>query len=357
MNLDQVKADGTPTTGQMKEKWSALTDDDLEGIVGKKDQLAGKLQERYGYGKEQAEREVEEFLRLHREANGGVSPRTAGPGRVPAPPPPAHRKEPSPGAPTSSAPAPLPVLQDDHSSTDQPETGAPPAASGFAHSATVWISPRVLRWVAPVVVIALFVLLFLPWTGAYPGGYGVYTQNAFQTIWGGVSVDPVGAKALGPGKPYDNVEPGRLMLFYTLLVLLALVLILVPLALTPGRVQALPPLVQTLARWRLELSGIVALVAFLLLISQLRMDFGLEAAVTAQVDKNLAGEFAAAKTPGEQVMANIHRGLQLGPFNVRRTLWFHLAVFSQVLLLAGLGLELWLKRRGTRPLPRINWQA
>jgi hypothetical protein len=147
------------------------------------------------------------------------------------------------------------------------------------------------------------------------------------------------------------------MLGYTLSVLLALVLVLAPLVLTPGRVQSLPPLMRSLSRWRLGLLGAVALVAFLLLTIQLWTNFGLEAAVTARVNEDLAGELAAAKTPEAQQMANIHRGLQMGSFNVRRTFWFHLAVLSQVLLLAGLGLELWLKRRGARPLPRITWQA
>jgi uncharacterized protein YjbJ (UPF0337 family) len=42
----------------VKEKWGKLTDDDLEVIEGKKDQLIGRLQERYGYSKEQAEKEL-----------------------------------------------------------------------------------------------------------------------------------------------------------------------------------------------------------------------------------------------------------------------------------------------------------
>jgi hypothetical protein len=333
-----------------------LTDNDLEGIAGKKDQLATKLQERYGYGKEQAEREVEDFLRIHPEANGGVSPATAEPPRIQALSLPPHREESSQERLTSSTPASLPPLPIDSPPVNRPETASPPPAD-YTHSATVWISPRVLRWVAPVAVVALFVLLFLPWTGAYPGGYGVYTQNAFQASWGGVSVDDVGAKALGLAKPYESVEASGLMLCYTLLVLLALVLVLAPLVLTPARVQGLPPIVRSLAPWRLGLLGAVAVVALLLLIVHLWSSFGLEAAVAARVDGNLAGELTTAKTPGEQQIANIHRGVKLGSFNLRHTLWFDLAVLSQVLLLAGVGLELWLKRRGARPLPRINWQA
>ena len=40
----------------MKEKWGQLTDDDLTAVAGRRDQLAGKLRERGGYGKEEAER-------------------------------------------------------------------------------------------------------------------------------------------------------------------------------------------------------------------------------------------------------------------------------------------------------------
>ena len=47
----------------MKEKWGKLTDNDLTTIAGKRDQLAGKLQERYGYEKERIERELDEFTK------------------------------------------------------------------------------------------------------------------------------------------------------------------------------------------------------------------------------------------------------------------------------------------------------
>jgi uncharacterized protein YjbJ (UPF0337 family) len=45
----------------VKEKWGKLTDDDLDVIEGKKDQLVGRLQERYGYSKEQAEKKNQDL--------------------------------------------------------------------------------------------------------------------------------------------------------------------------------------------------------------------------------------------------------------------------------------------------------
>ena len=61
MNWDQVKGNWKQFTGKIKAKWGKLTDDDLTTIAGKRDQLAGKLQEKYGYAKDQAERELDEF--------------------------------------------------------------------------------------------------------------------------------------------------------------------------------------------------------------------------------------------------------------------------------------------------------
>jgi uncharacterized protein YjbJ (UPF0337 family) len=63
MNWDQVAGKWKEFKGQVKQKWAKLTDDDLELIAGKRDEMAGRLQQRYGYAKEQAEKEVDEFTR------------------------------------------------------------------------------------------------------------------------------------------------------------------------------------------------------------------------------------------------------------------------------------------------------
>ncbi|EKN3685407.1 CsbD family protein [Yersinia enterocolitica] len=58
MNKDQADGNWKQFKGKVKEKWGKLTDDDLTVIEGKRDQLVGKIQEKYGYQKEQAEKEV-----------------------------------------------------------------------------------------------------------------------------------------------------------------------------------------------------------------------------------------------------------------------------------------------------------
>ena len=63
MNWDRVKGNWKQFQGKVKEKWGKLTDDDLTAIAGKRDQLAGIFQQRYGYEKAQAEKELDEFTR------------------------------------------------------------------------------------------------------------------------------------------------------------------------------------------------------------------------------------------------------------------------------------------------------
>jgi uncharacterized protein YjbJ (UPF0337 family) len=63
MNWDQVGGKWKQVSGKAKEKWGKLTDDDLTVAAGRKDQLVGKIQERYGTGKEEAERQVDDWVR------------------------------------------------------------------------------------------------------------------------------------------------------------------------------------------------------------------------------------------------------------------------------------------------------
>lgn len=62
MNWDHISGNWKEFKGKLRSKWAKLTDDDLENIAGKKDVLLGRLQQRYGFHKERAEREVDDFL-------------------------------------------------------------------------------------------------------------------------------------------------------------------------------------------------------------------------------------------------------------------------------------------------------
>jgi uncharacterized protein YjbJ (UPF0337 family) len=63
MNTDQIKGRWEQIKGEAKVQWGKLNDDDLDQVEGNVQKLAGRLQERYGYERERAEREVDEFVR------------------------------------------------------------------------------------------------------------------------------------------------------------------------------------------------------------------------------------------------------------------------------------------------------
>ena len=62
MNMDQIEGKWKQLKGSAKVQWGKLTDDDLDIIEGKRDKLVGKVQERYGHAKDQAEREVDDWI-------------------------------------------------------------------------------------------------------------------------------------------------------------------------------------------------------------------------------------------------------------------------------------------------------
>jgi uncharacterized protein YjbJ (UPF0337 family) len=58
MNWDRIEGNWKQFTGKVKENWGKLTEDDLTTINGKQDQLVGRIQERYGIAKDEAEKQV-----------------------------------------------------------------------------------------------------------------------------------------------------------------------------------------------------------------------------------------------------------------------------------------------------------
>jgi uncharacterized protein YjbJ (UPF0337 family) len=61
MNWDQIEGRWRQFTGSARERWGKLTDDDWQTIGGKKDQLVGRIQERYGIAQAEAEKQADEW--------------------------------------------------------------------------------------------------------------------------------------------------------------------------------------------------------------------------------------------------------------------------------------------------------
>jgi uncharacterized protein YjbJ (UPF0337 family) len=67
MNHDRIKGNWKQLKGRLREQWGKLTDDDLDVIAGKREQLLGRIQQRHGIAKDEAERQVQAFERRNPE--------------------------------------------------------------------------------------------------------------------------------------------------------------------------------------------------------------------------------------------------------------------------------------------------
>jgi len=62
MNSDELQGKWKQLKGSIKERWGELTDDDVAMINGQSDQLIGRIQERYGIARAEAQEQVEEWM-------------------------------------------------------------------------------------------------------------------------------------------------------------------------------------------------------------------------------------------------------------------------------------------------------
>ena len=63
MDWNRVEVNWKQVKGLVREKWGQLTDDDLNMVNGKREQLEGKIQERYGMAKDKVRKDVDDWLK------------------------------------------------------------------------------------------------------------------------------------------------------------------------------------------------------------------------------------------------------------------------------------------------------
>jgi uncharacterized protein YjbJ (UPF0337 family) len=66
MNWDEIAGKWKQMRGSVKQRWGKLTDDDLNYVAGTRERLIGRLQERYGIMKDEAERQTDDWLKTHK---------------------------------------------------------------------------------------------------------------------------------------------------------------------------------------------------------------------------------------------------------------------------------------------------
>lgn len=65
MNWDRIEGNWKEFKGNMQAHWGKLTDDELDQAEGNREALAGKIQQKYGIAKEEAEKQIDAFLAKH----------------------------------------------------------------------------------------------------------------------------------------------------------------------------------------------------------------------------------------------------------------------------------------------------
>jgi uncharacterized protein YjbJ (UPF0337 family) len=65
MNWDQIKGKWHEIKGSIRAKWGELTDDEIEELDGNREKMVGKIQQKYGVAKEEAEKQVDEWTKSH----------------------------------------------------------------------------------------------------------------------------------------------------------------------------------------------------------------------------------------------------------------------------------------------------
>ena len=78
MNKDILQGKWNQLRGEIRKKWGDLTDDDLDRVAGNRDRMLGILQERYGYTRQEAEHQLDEFTKDAERRYGDVPGHTPG---------------------------------------------------------------------------------------------------------------------------------------------------------------------------------------------------------------------------------------------------------------------------------------
>ncbi len=78
MNQDTWEGKWKQLKGMVKQQWGKLTDDDLDYMSGSKDRFVGRLQERYGIAKDEAQRQADNWLRAQKETEKETTHRSGG---------------------------------------------------------------------------------------------------------------------------------------------------------------------------------------------------------------------------------------------------------------------------------------
>ena len=282
---------------------------------------------------------------------------------------------PPPPPPPPQGPAPLPPIQMHAPAASGGQAGQQPAVdTGPRHSLS--ISPRLITWLAPFSLIVVFVLMFFPWVGMYPGGIGVVTQSGWGVAFGSTSVDKdwdqeaMGSKVWDSKLYYgtsatavqENIrklkEPGAsgYTILFAVLLIFAMLLSVGSTAISQKLISMQPPAALAPV-WGMRSLIVAALAtsALVLIILQSWSGSALEAQAVTQVRDAFKTDRATAISDTAKKRWDIEEGIVVGGYGVHTTRWLSLVIFFNALAVLGGVMDYLVERKGPQGMPQLNW--
>jgi hypothetical protein len=243
------------------------------------------------------------------------------------------------------------VLTQPYAPAPEPEPAPPPPPAPAAAGEYRWrvaftAEPRILRWIAPVCFVLIFLLFFFPWVGAYYGSHVAVRQLGVGVAFG-VYNGEKGAESLA-AEQRPGVAPFTLLYFLLNLLSVVLAVAVVVLLVAP---QLLPPHIVAMAvPWRTLAVAGAALLLLLFLLPQVLFNLPLESKLLDEAEKAYDAEVNKAKD-SDRLRAEREYGQVRNA--VQRRFWFRTVMLLNLLAALSAVGELWLEKRRDKPLPRL----
>jgi len=274
---------------------------------------------------------------------------------APPVPPPVPATVPGPAALGMAPPAPPPGYTPP--APPVPTPAATPAVEGYTRSCGVTISPRVVAWLPAILLTVVFVCTFFSWVGAYFGGSPAYWQSPWRALFGSPGSNPVYVQYMpGDGAWFKSVpSDAGLMLGFFFFLFVAIVFAWADRGMGSIDPRRIPPLAK-LWPWRKTVVAAAAGLALLFVLIQLASGFGLERAIRKSVAESpeiVKAREEAAGAPSKETAVDNRVAAEISRFNLERTWWQDVAVYSLVGAVLAVILSIVLDRRGSKPPPRL----
>ena len=241
-----------------------------------------------------------------------------------------------------------------------PRTGAatyrasPTPPSGYAKSAALVLTPQGLAWVPVGCLTLVFLLAFFDWAGSYPGGTRLYSQTAWESMFGHYTLGSgLTEKVLADEASIKAKTRFSFWVFLAMPLLIATLLVAWAerLLVRDADPEKLPDWLQKVWPHRFPILAGAAGAVLLLILLQSATGFGLESAIRRHASEQFSVKEAAADTPAKKQEVAVEEAKMINGYGLRMTTARQLAIAASVVAVAALLGRWWLERRGPNAAP------